>query len=422
MPRIPMIRAALLSVLLSAAATAAPPSFVVFGDSGYIPSYERPDPDEPLPRTLGDYLALETSDWLERNPDLRGFKPTPWTFEAALDAWMPASGLHPVARAMDETCRREGCRFAVMLGDNIYPDGATLGDDGIDDARRFEDMLHRPFARLGAGTAGFTIYSMLGNHDWRHSREAALAQQAWLDAHPNFTMPGLFYRTVPEGLDGAVEVFVIDTEMLLASTEVALDRLDAEGNEVDTGELDEFDAHIRPRTAAERRMVAWLGEALASSTAKWKLVFGHHALWSGGGSKYEKARALRRLLMPALCAHADAYVAGDDHMLEVYSDDCRGHGGGARPPLPTLVSGAAGKHRPLHPRFMAQQLRHNPQLRHYASYGKAWGFMRLTLESDALGIEVYSTPDDLSGRPVLESTHRFARRGSPGVRPAGAGR
>ncbi len=405
--------AATLALFVSgvAHAKAETTSFVVFGDSGYIPSYERPEADEPFPRTLGEYLALETTDWLERNPDLTGFKPTPWTFETALDAWMPASGLHPVARSMDETCRREGCRFAVMVGDNIYPDGATLGDDGITDARRFEDMLHRPFARFGAGTDGFTIYSMLGNHDWRHSREAALAQQAWLDGHPNFTMPGLFYRAVPEGLDGEVELFVIDTEMLLASTDVAKDELDADGNEVDTGELDTWDAHSRPSTAEERRMVAWLGDALASSTAKWKLVFGHHALRSGGGSKYEKARALRRLLMPALCRHADAYFAGDDHMLEVYTDDCRRHDGEARPPLPMLVSGAAGKHRPLHPRFMAQQLRNNPELRHEASYGKAWGFMRVTLDGNQLGLEVYSTPDDLSGRPVLESRHRFERRG-----------
>lgn len=413
LPRCSGLAAALLLALsVTNNAFADTRSFVVFGDSGYLPSYERPDPDEPFPRTLGEYLALEAVDWLERNPDLTGFKPTPWTFEAALDAWMPASGLHPVARAMDESCRRNGCGFAVMLGDNIYPDGATLGDDGISDARRFEDMLHRPFARLGAGTDGFTIYSMLGNHDWRHSREAALAQQAWLDAHPNFTMPGLFYRAVPEGMDGEVEIFVIDTEMLLASTEVRQDQLDADGNEVDSSELDEFDAHIRPKTDAEQRMVAWLGEALASSTAKWKLVFGHHALWSGGGSKYEKARALRKLLMPALCAHADAYFAGDDHMLEVYSDDCRHYGGHERAPLPMLVSGAAGKHRPLHPRFMAQQLRNNPEVRHYASYGKAWGFMRVTLEDDALALEVYSTPDDLSGRAVLESRHRFARRGA----------
>ncbi len=389
---------------------AAGADFLVFGDSGYIPSYERLDADEPPLRTLGDYLASEARDWLERNPDLEGFTPTPWTFESALGSYMPASGLHPVARAMAESCRAVPCDFAVMLGDNIYPDGATLGDDGISDARRFEDMLDRPFAGLGADTPGFAIYAMLGNHDWRHSRAGALAQVAYLQQHPRFRMPGLFYRAVPPGLEGEIELFVIDTEMLLASTTVRKDALDADGNELDSGELEQWDAHIQPQDADERAMVAWLDKALAESAARWKLVFGHHALWSGGGSKYEKARALRRLLLPALCRHADAYFAGDDHMLEVYADDCRHVAGAGDTPLPTLVSGAAGKYRPLHPRFMAQQQRNNPQLRHFWSKGQTWGFMRVATTVDTLQVRVHSTGADGGGRPVNEVTFDFPRR------------
>jgi tartrate-resistant acid phosphatase type 5 len=386
------------------------PAILVFGDSGYIPSYERLDEDEPPLRTLGDYLAAEARDWLERNPSLDGFTPTPWTFESALGSFMPASGLHPVARAMDEHCRRAGCDFGVMLGDNIYPDGATLGTDGIDDQRRFADMLDRPFGPLDGGRPGFAIYAMLGNHDWRHSREGALAQVQYLQRHPRFRMPGLFYRAVPPGLEGEVELFVIDTELLLASTTVRKDALDAQGNELDTGEMEVWDEHIRPRTAEERAMADWLARSLAASSARWKLVFGHHALWSGGGSKYEKARALRRLLLPALCRHADAYFAGDDHMLEVYTDDCRKVSGARPAPLPQLVSGAAGKYRPLHPRFMAQQVRNNPELRNLWSRGSTWGFMWVQLSGDRLELQVYSTPADSSGRPVLEAQFEFPRR------------
>jgi hypothetical protein len=393
-----------------------PASIVIFGDSGYIPSYERLDEDDPPLRSLGDYMAAEVDDWLERNATLEGFTPTPWTFESALGSYIAASGLYPVAWAMDETCRRDGCDFGVMLGDNIYPDGATLGTDGIDDQRRFSDMFDKPFGRLGAGTPDFAIYAMLGNHDWRHSREGALAQVEYLQRHPNFRMPGLFYRVVPPGFEGELELFVIDTEMLLASTRVAKDRLDAEGNELQSGELEVWDAHIRPRTEQERGMVQWLDRSLASSSARWKLVFGHHALWSGGGSKYEKARALRRLLMPALCRHADAYFAGDDHMLEVYTDDCKAVDGAPAAPLPLLVSGAAGKYRPLHPAFMAQQARNNPQVRNLWSKGSTWGFMWARIDGDALGVRVFSTPADLSGRPVLEGEFEFPRRGASPAR------
>lgn len=397
------------------AALAADASFLVFGDSGYIPSYERLDADEPPLRTLGEYLAAEAQDWLKRNSSLDGFVPPPWVFESALGSYMPASGLYPVARAMDELCRGAPCDFAVMLGDNIYPVGATLGEDGISDARRFEDMLDRPFSGLGAGIPEFAIYAMLGNHDWKHSREGALAQMAYLQRHPRFRMPGLFYRAVPPGFEGQIELFVIDTEMLLASTTVREDVLDAEGNEVDSGKLEKWDAHIRQQTAEEAAMVPWLEAALADSNARWKLVFGHHPMWSGGGSKFEKARALRRLLLPALCRHADAYFAGDDHMLEVYSDDCRAVDGALDKPLPLVVSGAAGKYRPLHPLFMAQQQRNSPQLRQLWSKGQTWGFMRVHAGTAQLELEVFSTPADGSARPVAEAQFRFPRR-SEGAR------
>lgn len=407
---LPATLALSLVTVVSPAEPAGPASLLIFGDTGYIPAYEGLDDDEPVLAALGDYLAAEAADWLERNPSLEGFVPTPWTFESSVGSYMAASGLYPVSRAMQELCATQPCDFAVMLGDNIYPDGATLGDDGIDDARRFTDMLARPFGQLGQGREDFTIYAMLGNHDWRHSRAGAEAQVAYLQQHPRFSMPGFFYRAVPPRFEGLVELFVIDTEMLLASTTVRKDALDADGNELDTGELELWPDHVRPQTAAEQDMVAWLQAALAESTARWKIVLGHHALWSGGGSKYEKARALRELLMPALCAHADAYIAGDDHVLEVYTDDCPAAGAPGRPPLPLLVAGAGSKYRSLHPAFMAQQLRSYPQLRNLWSKGSTWGFMHAQLEEDQLQLQVFTTPAEGSGRPVHEASFSFPRR------------
>ncbi|HRO28597.1 MAG TPA: metallophosphoesterase [Luteimonas sp.] len=407
----------LVAALPPAASAAGPdaraPSFVVFGDSGYIPSYYELDDDEPPMRTIGEYMAIEVEEWLERNPSLEGFTPTPWTFETAMGSYFQASGMYPVAWAMDEYCRTWNCDFAVMLGDNIYPDGATLGADGISDERRFRQMLDQPFGAFGAGTPGFTIYSMLGNHDWRTSREAVYAQMRYLQQHPNFHMPALFYRVIPPGFEGQVEMFVIDTEVLLAGTTVRKDELDEEGNELDTGRLEEWDPHIKPANAAERNMVAWLEGALRDSTAKWKIVLGHHPLWSGAGSKYEKARALRALFLPVLCRHADAYFAGDDHTMEVYTDDCSGPDGLGKAidqPVPLLVSGAAAKYRPLHPKFMAQQVANNPQMRNLWSKGTTWGFMHVSIEEDTMTVRTLTTPGDFSGRPVLEVEHSFPHR------------
>ena len=384
--------------------------FVVVGDTGYIPAYERFEDDDKPMRTIGEYMTLMSEEWLERNGSMEGFRPTPWVFETALGSYMEASGMWPVAQGADEICKRIGCDFAAMVGDNIYPDGATLGADGISDARRFHDMLDRPYGKLGEGVENFTIYTMLGNHDWHLSREAAVAQMDYLQAHPNFTMPNFFYSAVPAGMEGFVEIFVIDTEMLLASTTVYEDNLDAEGNEVRTGELDSWDDYVKPATPEEKRMVEWLEESLAASDAHWKVVIGHHAVWSGGGSKFEKAHALRALYMDSLCDYADVYISGDDHMTEVYSDACGAEGEDARPVLPTLVSGAGSKYRPLHPKFHANQLANNPGLTNYYSRGSDWGFLHLELDEDELTVNVFSSPTDMSGRPIDEGSYVFQRR------------
>ena len=387
-------------------ATPGPIRFPVIGDTGYIPAYESLDADERY-ATFDEYAAAEAADWLKKNATLEGFVLSPPVFESATGSFMPASGLYPVARAAQEVCNQRGCDFGILLGDNIYPIGATLGADGISDARRFTDMLDRPYGRFGTQVPGFTFYTVLGNHDWYHSREGALAQLEYLRAHPNFTMPDFFYRSVPPRFAGEVEFFFIDTQMLLASTVVYDDKLDTSGREIRHEVREQFKDFMKPATDAERNMVAWLEAALADSTARWKIVVGHHALWSGGGSKFEKARALRKLLLPALCRYADAYLSGDDHVLEAYTDDC---GSAAAAPLPLIVSGAGAKRRALNFRFMRHQLESHAQLKNLWSMGSVWGYAQLELVGDRMSVDFFSTPAHSSGRPVLERRLEFRRR------------
>lgn len=398
----------LIGLIFGSVGTAREARIVLIGDTGYIPAYEMLDESEQF-STLDEYVAAEAADWLKKNGSLHDFVLSPWVLESVNGSFMAASGLYPVARSAQEVCARQGCDFGVLLGDNIYPDGATLGTDGITDARRFTDMLDRPYGRFETLTPGFTWYALLGNHDWYHSREGALAQRDYLHAHPRFTMPDFFYRAVPEQFSGEIELFVIDTQILLASTTVYEDKLDSEGREVRHDEREMFADHMKPATKAERDMVAWLETSLAKSTARWKIVIGHHALWSGGGSKFEKARALRALLMPTLCRHADAYISGDDHVLEAYTDDC----GDLHPPLPLIVSGAGAKRRALNSRFMRHQVEMYPELTHLWSKGSTWGFAYMTLQDDIMSVDFFTTPSDSSARPIREKQLRFQRRAAP---------
>jgi hypothetical protein len=320
-----------------------------------------------------------------------------------------ASGQAPVADAMRDFCNTRGCDFGAMLGDNIYPDGATAGADGIDDARRFHDLFTVPYGRLGEGRPDFRIFSVLGNHDWHTSREGAMSQVRFLERSRPFYMDGLFYRVVPAGAQGEVEIFAIDTEVLLAGTTVYKAALTDDAREAPPTKLEKLEPWAAPQTDAERNMVEWLEAALASSKARWKIVIGHHPLWSTAGSKFEQAKVLRRLILPTLCRHADLYLAGHEHTLEVHTDDCSTVTGEKRPPLPQVVSGSAAKMRPTNTAFQRHQLEGNPQLHTLFARGLAWGFAHLTFEAERVSVRMVQVPHDGSAANVAYE-QSFARR------------
>jgi len=381
--------------------------FIAFGDSGY--HYDFLDPED-IAADLDAYIAMERADWLEDRRAPEEFVPAPP--HALPDGRViAASGLDPVARAMRSYCSVADCRFAAMLGDNIYPDGATAGADGRSDAERFAAVFTGPYGAFGDIAPGFRIYAALGNHDWNTSRAGAEAQLAFLESTPPFYMDGYFYRVAPPGLEGEVELFVIDTELLLAQLPVPETEVDWDGSEILLPEYDDLSPAVAQQSDAERGMAAWLEQALATSTARWKIVIGHHPLWSTAGSKFAQARALRGLILPTLCRHADLYLAGHEHTLEAHLDDCSKALPGAHvKPLLQVVSGAAAKQRPSNPLFAAKQQMNNPELRSLFSRGMVWGFAHVTLEGEHATVKLVSTPNDSGGRMVEEFEIMLARR------------
>ncbi|HZF38851.1 MAG TPA: metallophosphoesterase [Blastocatellia bacterium] len=150
---------------------------------------------------------------------------------------------------------------ALMLGDNIYPDGNP------------EDMpakFERPYAELLK--RGVSFHAVLGNHDVKKGREAQINYR-------NFNMGGRAYYSFAKS-DGLVEFFAIDSNR--------------------------FDVHQRQ----------WLEESLQASQAKWKIAFYHHPLYSSAdrhGSDFE----LRAQLEPLLVKYGvDAAFSGHDHIYE----------------------------------------------------------------------------------------------------------
>jgi tartrate-resistant acid phosphatase type 5 len=196
-----------------------PVTLLVFGDTGYHYDYLEKE-DYEVVVTEAQFLAKERQDWIEDKRPIEELDFPPMYKLPRNGSIIAASGQAPVATAMRSYCAKQGCDFATLLGDNIYPDGATAGADGIDDALRFRDLLTIPYGPLGDGRTDFRIYTVLGNHDWHTSREGALAQVRFMETSPPFYMKGLFYRIAPPAGRGAVEIFAIDTQVLLAGTTI----------------------------------------------------------------------------------------------------------------------------------------------------------------------------------------------------------
>jgi hypothetical protein len=418
----PFLSAFLPSIALLAAACTAPTqrsahepaaapgksvTMLVFGDGGYHYDHLERKVFEKVV-TEEQFLAKERRDWVEERRPPEEFDHPPMYKLPGNGSIIPASGQVPVSTAMKSYCAQQGCDFAAMLGDNIYPDGATA-DAG--DARRFQDLFTTPYGSLVRGRNDFRVYGVLGNHDWHTSRAGALAQVRFLETTPPFFMNGLFYRVVPAAAHGEVEIFAIDTQVMLAGTTVHEAILAEDASEVATEQLEQLEPWAAPQNAAERDMVRWLETSLAGSKARWKIVIGHHPLWSTAGSKFQQAKSLRRLILPALCRYADMYLAGHEHTLEVHTDSCsEALPGSDVTALPQVVSGSASKMRPTNSAFIRQQLQAHPELHTLFARGLTWGFAHLTFEGDRVTVRMIETPRDGSGTIRVGYEQSFANR------------
>ena len=217
---------------------------LVFGDSGYHLNYPDQDDYEDL-FTADEFEQFELVEWLEDKRPREEFEVRPSDTSPVTGKVVASSGLHRVSVAMRDYCANSAtCDFGVMLGDNIYPSGATLGTDGFDDELRFKEVLGDPFANIVDEPADYTSYVTLGNHDWETSREGGLLQVKYLEDTDGFYMDGTYYSVKPAAGKGEIELFVVDTSMILATLPVLEDDLNDDGSEASSGEVEPHDYFV----------------------------------------------------------------------------------------------------------------------------------------------------------------------------------
>jgi hypothetical protein len=234
-------------------------------------------------RQAGDMKALDTlaaadERWLmtERAASIPGFMRRPPAVFSVRPAGQPirivgmgdfgsgSDAQRSVAAAIVRMGAAQPFDFGLTFGDNFYPSGMTGTDDP-----RWRDWWEGLY-----GPLGITFYPTLGNHEW-YSDDGAAAEIAYRS--PTWRFPSPYYSFTA----GSVQFFAIDT------TEIS----EAE--------------------------VIWLDKAIAASTARWKVVYGHHPIFApeknaknGAYMKYMQAR-----LWPILRGRVDAYLCGHQHAM-----------------------------------------------------------------------------------------------------------
>lgn len=181
------------------------------------------------------------------------------SFAVIGDSGTGKTGQFAVARQMKARCDKNRFEFVLMLGDNIYSNGA---------AKNFKQKFELPYEALL--NDGVKFYASLGNHDVRTGREAQIN-------YDKFNMGGQQYYSFTKG---EAEFFALDST-----------RMDA-------------------------AQLAWIEDKMQASTARWKVAFFHHPLYSSG-KRHGSEVNLRATLEPLFTRFGVQVVfSGHDHFYE----------------------------------------------------------------------------------------------------------
>lgn len=201
-----------------------------------------------------------------------------------------------VSELLEELCKSVEPAGVVLLGDNFYHVGVSSVTDPLWN-ERFENMYS------GECLKSLNFYAVLGNHDHRDSPHAQIDYtQA---GSGRWVMPARYFAL---RFGDILEIGALDTSVPDRCGIASLCSLD------------------------------WIEERLKKSGAAWKILIGHHPIFSGG--KYKQPSWFARLVLPDVYCRsgASAYISGHDHNLQ----HLHGRPKGASCEIEQFISGAGG--------------------------------------------------------------------------------
>jgi len=188
-----------------------------------------------------------------------------------------------VAKQMGEWASTHPNKFIISVGDNFYPRGVVSEND---------PLWHYSFENVyTAHSLQDDWYPVLGNHDYGTDPDA---QVRYSKVSRRWNMPSRYYaKEVKLGKGKETVLFVfIDTQPIV----------------------------YEMADQAPDKQLAWIDDTLkqASSDVKWKIVVGHHPVYTVGPRiKNYDTLAIRKALTGLFEKHkVDVYLSGHEHSLQ----------------------------------------------------------------------------------------------------------
>ncbi|MBL7743397.1 MAG: metallophosphoesterase [Chitinophagaceae bacterium] len=199
-----------------------------------------------------------------------------------------------VAVQMGKTATEMNTQFIIATGDNFYPSGVISEWDPLW-RYSFED-IYTDFHLQ------WDWYPVLGNHDYKSNPDA---QVKYSNISRRWKMPARYYSKkffINGDTTQAVLIAFIDTNPLIP----------------EFYKNAEYGPNVR--TQDSTRQKKWLGKILSdpSPNIKWKIVVGHHPMYTGGSrTESYDTKAIRNSLEPLFDKYGvDVYLSGHEHSLQ----------------------------------------------------------------------------------------------------------
>lgn len=262
-----------------------------------------------------------------------------------------------VAKQMGKWATDHPNNFIISVGDNFYPSGI---------ASEHDPLWHYSFENVYTDfSLQWDWYPILGNHDYKSDPDA---QVRYSKISRRWKMPARYYsKEVSLGTGkGKVLFLFIDTNPMIP----------------------EFysNAEYGPHVAGQQpeKQLDWINQTLqnASADVKWKIVVGHHPMYTAGPrtTNYDTL-AIRKVLEQTLEQNkVDIYLAGHDHSLQHLKTGTYTH---------HFISGAGSEVTPVksdipYSKFQAAE----------------YGFMYFSVNGEAINVKTISH----EGKIIYETT------------------